>query len=114
MARMVPIRTCLSLPEALVVNSYLRDRGVIAALNGYHHASVAWHHLFALGGIRLNVLDSHLDRARELLADASPMADNQEQAEAGGVAVTPTYLEIAVALAALLLAVPLPLWVRRR
>ena len=111
---MVPVKTCLSLPVALVVSGYLHDHGVMTALNGYHHASVAWHHLFALGGIRLSVLDSDLDRARALLAAPSPVADDQEQADAGGSAVTPTLFETAVALAALSVAVPLPLWARRR
>jgi hypothetical protein len=114
MARLVPVKTCLSLPEALVAESYLREHGVVTSLNGYHHASVAWHHLFALGGIRLSVLDIHLERARVLLATPSPMADDEEQAVADGVAVTPTQFEIAVALAASLLAMPLPLWVRRK
>jgi hypothetical protein len=47
---LVPIKSCLSLPEALVVSSYLRGYGLITALNGYHHASAAWFVLFALDG----------------------------------------------------------------
>jgi hypothetical protein len=115
MARMVPVKTCLSLPEALVASSYLHDHGVMTALNGYHHASAAWHLLFALNGIQISVLDSDLDRARALLADGSPAAVEEEQPRAGGAATPPTQFEIAIALAAFLLTgLPLPAWVRRR
>jgi hypothetical protein len=112
---LVPIKTCLSLPEALVASSYLRDHGVMTALNGYHHASVAWFVLFALGGIQLSVLDNDLDRARDLLEDGSPTAVNQERTEADGAASPATLSEIAIAVAAFLLTgLPLPLWIRRR
>jgi hypothetical protein len=115
MARMIPVKTCLGLPEALVASSYLRDHGVMTALNGYHHASVAWYVLFALNGIQISVLDSDLDRARELLADSSPVAVEEEQAQAGGAATPPTQFEIAIALAAFLLTgLPLPAWTRHR
>jgi hypothetical protein len=114
MARMVPVKTCLSLPEALVASSYLRDHGVMTALNGYHHASAAWHVLLALGGIQISILDSDFDRARELLVDGSPPAPDYEQLQSGA-AGRATLCELAIAAAAFLLTgLPLPLWIRRR
>jgi hypothetical protein len=112
MASLVPVRTCLSLPEALVVSSYLRDHGLITALNGYHHASVAWFALFAPGGVRISVLDKDVARARELLADVASKPPSQEEPEAGR---RPTLSEVAIAAAAFVLTgLPLPLWIRRR
>ena len=88
MARMVPSKTCLSLPEALVVRSYLADHGIFAALNGYHHGSTAWYCLYALNGIQIGVLDIDFDKATELVeqalslsdADASPDGDDRGRA----------------------------------
>ena len=115
MASLVPIKACLSLPEALVVSSYLRDHGLITALNGYHHASVAWFVLFALDGVRISVLDRDVGRARELLADAASQAPGREEPEGERHHNPPTLSEIAVAAAAFVLTgLPLPLWVRRR
>jgi hypothetical protein len=112
---MVPIKTCLSLPEALVVRSYFQDHGIVAALNVYYHGSVAWHHIFALNGIQLSVLDVEFDRARQLMVDAASLADEQDQPDAEGPAARPTLFQIAAAMVVLLLAgLPLPLWSRRR
>ena len=115
MASLVPVKACLSLPEALVVSSYLRDHGLITALNGYHHASVAWFVLFALDGVRISVLDRDVGRARELLADVALEAPSQEEPEGERRHSAPTLSQIAVAAAAFILTgLPLPLWIRRR
>jgi hypothetical protein len=115
MASLVPVKTCLSLPEALVVSSYLSGHGLITALNGYHHASAAWFVLFALDGVRISVLDRDVGRARELLADVASKDPSQEEPEAGRRHSAPTVFEVAVAAAALILSgLPLPLWIRRR
>lgn len=112
--RMVPIKTCLSLPEALVAGSYLQGHGIFAALNAYHHASAAWYCLFALNGIQIRVLDIDADRARQLLLEGSSTDRSREQAGAED-RVRPTLSEILIATAGYFLAgLPLPAWVRRR
>ena len=112
MATLVPVKSCLSLPEALVVSSYLRDHGLITALNGYHHASVAWFVLFALDGVRISVLDKDVARARELLGHVESKPPSQQESDAGR---RPTLSEVAIAAAAFVLTgLPLPLWIRHR
>jgi hypothetical protein len=110
---MVPVKTCLSLPEALVVSSYLADKGIFAALNGYHHASTAWHCLYALNGIQISVLDVDFDRARQLVdqARSSSDADAGRDTDDRGQA---SLSDIGLATAAFLLAgLPMPVWLRR-
>ena len=114
MARMVPVMTCLSLPEALVAESYLRGHGIFPALNAYHHASVAWYCLFALNGIQLSVLNIEADRARELLQKGSSSDRGREQTGVDD-RVRPTLSEILIAAAGYFLTgLPCPAWVRRR
>jgi hypothetical protein len=113
MARMLPIKACLSLPEALVVASYLDDHGVLTALNGYHHSAMAWHCLFALNGIQVSVLDIDVDRARELLDQARPLSDPEAKRD-GHDRGRPTLSDIGLAAAAFLLTgLPMPVWLRR-
>src|SRR5262245_19512545 len=113
-ARMVPVKTCLSLPEALVAGSYLQGHGIFAALNAYHHASAAWHCLFALNGIQISVLDIDADRARQLLQECASKGRGREQASTeDGKRPTPSEILIAAA-GYLLTCLPLPAWVRRR
>ena len=113
MARMLPIKACLSLPEALVVRSCLADHGIFTTLNGYHHGSAAWHCLYALNGIRIDVLDIDVDRARELL-DHTPSLRDADAAQSRGVRGRASWSDIGLAAAALILAgLPLPLWLRR-
>ena len=113
MARMVPIKTCLSLREALVVASYLGDHGIFAALNGYHHGSMAWHCLYALNGIRISVLDIDFESARELV-DQAPSSGDTDAGRGGEGPERASPSDIGVAAAALLLAgLPMPVWLRR-
>ena len=110
MARMVPIKTFLSLSEALVASSCLQGHGIVAALNSYYHGSIAWHHLVALNGIQLSVLDIDLDRAKEVLVQDSSVADGQKPADAKSHCPA-TLSEIGVAVATLLVAgLPLPIF----
>jgi hypothetical protein len=110
---MVPVKSCLSPSEALVVSSYLADNGIFAALNGYHHGATAWHCLYALNGIQISVLDVDFDRASELLVE-TPFPRG---ADAGGDVEGPVRAratEIGLAAAALLLTgLPMPVWLRR-
>jgi hypothetical protein len=113
MARMLPIKAYLSLPEALVVASYLDDHGVLTALNGFHHGSMAWHCLYALNGIQVCVLDIDFDRARELV-DHAPSLSDPEAKRDGHDRGRPTLSDIALAAAAfLLIGLPMPVWLRR-
>ncbi len=117
MAKLVCIETFFEPTDALAAALCLRARGFIAILPEYQHASIAWHHVFALQGIRLWTLDSMADDARALLRLANPQ-------EVPVVASSPrrrtkywnaTVFEFFLALAAYLLAgLPLPIWKRRQ
>jgi hypothetical protein len=108
---MVPVKTCFSLPEALVVSSCLADKGIFAALNGYHHGSSAWHCLYALNGIQISVLDADFDEARDLLDQPRSDADaDWDRGDRGQANLS----DIVLAVVALLLAgLPMPVWSRR-
>lgn len=77
MARLVPIATRLTIPEALVMRSCLEARGIFVNLDAIHIAAMAWHLTFALQGLTLSVTQSDVDRARDLLDNvASTYAAN--------------------------------------
>jgi hypothetical protein len=101
------------LPEALVVSSYFAGHGIYTALDGYHHASMAWHCLYALDGIRVSVLDIDFDRAGRLL-DQAPSSSAADAGRVGRDAGRASLSDIGLAVVALLLVgVPFPVWLRR-
>ncbi len=53
--RLLHIHTANSIAEAHVVASALDAEGIPVSLNGIGHASMAWDHLIALGGIKVMV-----------------------------------------------------------
>ena len=70
MSQTVPIQTCASIEEALIVWSVLDSSEVCAWISNYHHAIADWSNVIAFGGIRVLVLESELEAAGEALAQA--------------------------------------------
>lgn len=118
MTRLIPIETGLTVPEALVLKSLLEARGIFANLDEYHHATVAWYHLFALQGIRLSVPEADIELARALIDDARATTGQRKTGERRKVSGQRTSVrpgDIIVAIATLWIAgLPFPFWERRR
>lgn len=68
MAELVEIARFQSLPEAAVARSFLEAHGHVVVAMEYNHASVAWHHLFAIGGVGLSAPGPEVEQVRTLLA----------------------------------------------
>lgn len=68
MAELVEIARFHSLTEAAVARSCLEAHGHVVVAMEYNHASVAWYHLFAIGGVGLAAPGPEADQARGLLA----------------------------------------------
>ena len=66
---LVRIHVCNSIPEAAVLKTVLAASGVPAFFQGANHAYVAWHHLFALGGIPILVPSNESRKAKDLIAE---------------------------------------------
>lgn len=71
MAELVEIARFHSLPEAAVARSCLEAHGHVIVAMEYNHASVAWHHLFAIGGVGLAAPGPEVEQVRKLLASLS-------------------------------------------
>jgi hypothetical protein len=80
---LVTVKTYDNLPEAEVGRSILEQNGIPAHLPDRNVAVAAWHLTRAVGGIRLQVPESELEVARELLGERN------ETLEDGGVDVCP-------------------------
>lgn len=117
MASIVTIARYYEPAEALAAAAFLRAHGFVAILPEYHHATLAWHHVFAMQGVRLWTLDSMANDALDLLQTAN--APRQEAMEDAAQRhprfrnMTPAEFLLATA-AFLLSGLPLPLWKRRR
>jgi hypothetical protein len=68
MVKLVEIARFQSLTEAAVVKCCLEAHGHVVVAMEYNHASVAWHHLFAIGGVGLATPEPEVDQVRKLLA----------------------------------------------
>ncbi len=66
---LVTVKTYDSLPEAEVGWSLLEQNGIPANLPDRNVAGAAWHWTRAVGGIRLQVPESELATARQLLGE---------------------------------------------
>lgn len=110
LATLVTVATYYEPAEALVAQSCLRAYGIIAILPECHHASIAWHHVLALGGLRLCTLDATAEEAKGILA-----ATGGDAAAAHGGRHELRKTDMLVAAAAWgVTGLPLPLWKRRR
>ena len=118
MARLETVGTFYDLPAAVVARATLLGHGIPSHLLDAHLAGTAWHYTFALGGLRLVVVEDHADLARQLLdaQEASDAAgDPMDPRPACGVddAFRPGSLSLGV-LGFLVSALPLPVAFRRR
>jgi Putative prokaryotic signal transducing protein len=75
---MVTIRTCYSLPEAQVIQSYLEGSGIEAFLPDEMTVQNYWLWTNAIGGVRVQVLEEDAERAAEVLDETS--VGNQKEA----------------------------------
>ena len=107
MASLVTIAAYHGLPEALVAKGLLEAHGFVVGLAEWNHSSTAWHHLYALGGVRLWTIDTMENDARTLLSAAS---DAETASRGGRIAIVDLFAAtVALGVAGL----PLPLWKRR-
>ena len=83
MAGLVTIKRYYDLPEALAAKAFLDSHGLMPFLPDEHFVTASWMHLFALGGFRLQVVESEAAQAIELLSGADRVM------EGAGVAACP-------------------------
>ena len=103
--------------DAHIAAGKLESEGIPVFLLGIHHASANWLMSNALGGIRLQVPASHVDDARQLLAQIAKPSDQGESEcpECGGSDTTAMSNSRKVAfLAVHLFSIPLPWRTNRR
>ncbi|MDJ0968500.1 MAG: hypothetical protein QNJ06_01270 [Kiloniellales bacterium] len=118
MARLETVRTFYDLPAAEVARATLIGHGIPSHLFDAHLAGMAWHYIFALGGIRLVVVDEYLGLAQRVLeaTEASRAdADAIDPCPACGTddAFRPASLALGV-LGYLVATIPLPVAFGRR
>ncbi|MEO1660521.1 MAG: hypothetical protein AAFR51_06005 [Pseudomonadota bacterium] len=75
MTRSVILRRCATLPEALICQALLTDRGFLASLDNAEHAAMDWGMVSALGGIQIRVPVSQADDAKKCIIDQVTHAD---------------------------------------
>ena len=88
----------------------LEAYGIHVTLFGFYHGTSTWHHLGAIGGLQIWVLDTQAAAATELMANPPPSSDYVEPSFE-----RPSYAAIALATLVFVMAgLPLPLWARKR
>jgi len=65
--QLVPLTVCLSIPEAVCIQTMLDAHGIPSAANALSYTQVNWLNLFAVGGIGISVVDVDREAARALL-----------------------------------------------
>ena len=114
MASLVTISVYSEPSEAAVAQSCLRAHRLVAILPEWHHASVAWHHVNALQGLRLLTVAPMAAEARALLGLSEPPERPPADTPQGLLRPDVKAAEWTLAVAAFLVAgLPLPLWKRR-
>ncbi len=68
MARITTARTFYDLSEALVAKALLEQHGIVVFLFDAGYVTINWPHMFAVGGLRLAVLDTELDATTAILS----------------------------------------------
>jgi len=117
LASLVNIAVFSEPSEAVVARSCLDAHGFVAILPEWHHASVAWHHVNALQGLRLWTVAPMAAEARELLRSSSPALPLPLPPEAAPGWFRPDIAstELLAATAAFLFTgLPFPYWKRRQ
>ncbi|MEM8743037.1 MAG: hypothetical protein AAGF14_00205 [Pseudomonadota bacterium] len=110
-SNLVPVARFYDYPAALVACSALNAAGIKSSLAEQCPASVAWHHIVALQGIRLLVSRTDVDTAKAVLHGVDRPAGQTHE--------TPTpkpklYELILAGLVLFKVGLPLPLWLRRK
>ena len=67
---MVTIRTCFSLPEAQVIQSFLEGSGIKSFLPDEYTVQNNWMWTNAIGGVRIQVLEEDAERAMQMLRES--------------------------------------------
>lgn len=111
MARLVPLRVCYSIPEALCLRAMLAAYGIPSAANALQHASVSWSLLVALGPA-VHVFDEHLEDAC-LLAEPVEEYVNDVESEPSAMWRAPLLAILGIALS-ILCGIPAPIWITKR
>ena len=68
MARITTARTFYDLSEALVAKALVEQHGIVVFLFDAGYVTINWPHMFAVGGLRLAVLDTELDATTAILS----------------------------------------------
>jgi hypothetical protein len=106
MASMVTVAVHHDLSDAMVARSCLEAYGLVAVLPEWNHATIAWHFVYALDGLRLwQLLGNVTDLER---ATATPKQTSN------WLSSDITIVGLATAAAAFVMAgLPMPIWKRR-
>src|SRR5271170_5735475 len=75
---MITVRRCFSLPEAQVIQSHLEGSGIETFLPDELTVQNDWLWTNAIGGVRVQVHEEDVERARELL-DENPNGGEQPE-----------------------------------
>jgi predicted RNA-binding Zn-ribbon protein involved in translation (DUF1610 family) len=99
---MITVQTCSTLPEAQVVQSHLRGSGIQAFIPDEFTVQNDWMWTNAIGGIRVQVPEQDVDRAKEILG-ATAMVEAAKDCPRCGTAMRQSaglglYPKIALAL----------------
>lgn len=73
----VKFDTYLLMEEALIVHAALLNGGFDATIDNYHHASMDWGSIIALGGITIRVPEKELWRATTYLKQLEQSAEER-------------------------------------
>lgn len=112
MARLVPLRVCYSIPEALCLRAMLAAYGIPSAANALQHARNDWFKLVAFGGIEVQVFDTDTEAAQNLL---TPVEDYVDDLESEPRAILRAPFHVLTAIFFLwFFGAPAPLWVTKR
>lgn len=81
MSGAVVIRRCASAEEAVIVCALLENAGIPASIDNWHHITMDWGAVHALGGVALRVPAALLDAARQTIIDHAESADDRLASE---------------------------------
>ena len=81
MARITTARTFYDLSEALVAKALVEQHGIVVFLFDAGYVTINWPHMFAVGGLRLAVLDTELDATTAILSskDDDEIGDDSDR-----------------------------------
>ena len=87
MARLITLQTFLDRSDGLFLCSFLNAHGFFALAADEAVTGQDWMRALAIGGVRVQVLDSELQDIRAVLTDAGLMQDSWEGRKASGIAL---------------------------